>query len=186
MRCCSGAMRVFEVLTFLVVFTSTLEARFDDMTFDEFRSMTPCATIVRVIDTGDIETRTVAIHGDIEFRFVAHMKVEEVLTSSCGGLRPGTEVDFLYSGEVHSAQPGIGEEAVVFPMKIGEVYVEAVYGRSYWPIETTDGTRYVRAHPGTAFLLSTLKDEEERCGYVKLAAVRSLWSDDPRGTSGGN
>lgn len=164
-----------SLLSLFVV--APLGAKLLGTTLPEFREHAPCGLLVSVlaVETVDESKFRTSLNRS------ARLRVHRVI-----GGEPCQEVpelfDLLFSTEVHSSHPRVGEEALVFPKPELDRYVEAVYGRSYWVLdqENTDALRITLSWRNSFLLSPPLEIQGGEVGFLPLDPVVRLWDLSPR------
>ncbi len=124
----------FRILVPLALFAlaQSAQARLPGIAPDEFLLAAPCAyygTVSSVIE--ETSSRTNSVIREVH-------AVLTGLTLEKGQGCPSMEsMTLRLYAEYHSSHPVEGQQALFFPKRTNGVWLEAVYGRSYWPIEAS-------------------------------------------------
>jgi len=168
-----------SVVAALLVLPTSAWPKLLPISLEDFLKKAPCGFLVEVTVVAEFQhadpPRTVWLKYTDR---IATARVQGHIEREPGACKiPGSEIEFLFSTERHSAHPKQGEKALVFLVRNDGYFTEAVYGRSYWRIHEIDGNSYVeitwRNDPmlDSGGLLSV-----EETAYLPLSAIRRYWS----------
>ena len=163
-----------RALLILILLAGPAAARLAEITLTEFQATAPCAVIgvVEKIAEIDAEERR---GGELRTlnREATIRVLERVGRGDCE--QPSGSLALLFATEVHSSHPAEGERAMVFLGLSGGSYVEAVYGRSYWPLSQDNGEWHVLVNWRNTFLIGPLELLSGETARVPVNSIRRLW-----------
>lgn len=159
----------FTFLAFLAMAASAA-AMLGPTTLPAFVRTAKCAFVGQVIDVATVTT-------DERLNVVASVAVKQIISAGACPTSPTLRVYF--SSEVHSSQPVVGETAVLFPAERDGRFVEAVYGRSYWPLLSFGETQYVEVTWRNDFLIRSGFIPSGESALLELITVERLLTTPP-------
>lgn len=139
------------------------------MTLPVFLSTATCSLVVQGDEVLEIDLEPESTD---DLDVVARVSVEETLVRD-GCPIPST-LKIHFSREVHSSRPSVGDRAIVFPVLENGELVEAVYGRSYWILESIRGEQSVELSWRNDFLIRSGFLHSGESVLLSLATVERL------------
>jgi len=146
-----------------------------EISMEEFAVRATCGIVAKVEKVEELSEADVLERyhlGEPYKRFVttATFHVVETLEGSVCPPMPST-LEVLFSREVHSSQPSEGQAVALFPAWRNDVWLETVYGRSYWRLIERGEVWMVHVDWRNDFLLGALDLQERETAEVPLSAV---------------
>ena len=168
------------ILLLSLVLALPAKARLVEIPLEQFQERARCGVIgavagVRTADTGKA--------GLSSLNRIARFRVSTVFGGEACQNLP-RELELHFSTEIHSSHPKEGERAVLFPKLEDDRYVEAVYGRSYWPLQKHEERDFVVVSWRNDFLVAPIELESGEMALIPLSAAVRLWVDPHAGSAG--
>lgn len=163
----------------LIVLTTSGLGMLGEVSLQDFKAQALCGLIVRTERVSQISAQEAVVQiglGESYAEFIVNADmavIDHFLPGDCEGLT-GDHLAVLFSEDVHSSKPERGEIAVLFPRKEGEVWLESVFGRSYWPVLSDEQGEAVELTWRNDFLLGPLELRSGEIARVPLSAVKRL------------
>lgn len=146
------------------------------MSRDDFFDIVECAYLVHVEEVVPWTSKQHdEMQGESLFNQRATLKIEEVISTPVSKCEPESPLrHFLFSSGIHSSHPAPGERALFFPRNRESPWVEAVYGRSFWPVVSAGGEEMVQINWRNEFLVHPLSLRSGETALISLPAVKRL------------
>lgn len=163
------------ILTAVLVATAPAVARLKPITWEQFRQKAPCGILGRIVSLENLETGAFSLNIAASIGWVSRF-------GGCPSDLPNP-LPMRFQTEIHSSRPQEGDWAVVFPRSYEAIWVEAVYGRSYWkvipdPSSPPDRLK-IQLDWRNRFLTEVVQPRGPRSGrngqWIRFEDVLDLW-----------
>jgi len=147
------------------------------ITFEEFSEQMTCSCLVEVVAVEEVTedelqklNRAIPTSELLGLNRRAILQIERwIAKGQCA--ESGGKPALLFSSEVHSSHPEVGNQYVILPRSIDSIWTEVVYGRSVWQVTVE---QKVVVDWRNDFLITPLDLRSGETAQIPLAAVERL------------